>query len=290
MEGIRVGHEAMSIDGNKSPVTALNASAARHRRDVLSVSVVVVSDSSAEGERLSSILRRGGHRVTSFADIDVALDSIVDSTPQVILVSLSDSVESDHVVKQAMVLQAGEPKKSLFLSVARGESPMANVSVVESPPSSESLLDALESLLLTSSPGPAAREDLVNGYDLSYAMETDHLIDVAKNLGTAFLGEYVEMSFKDIRKQMVALEILAFRPDVMKIRGAFHTLQGLAMNAGCVGFSNYVSSWSQVPDKIVISSFRSILQSLLYAEPDARANALAVVRRMSGGATAGSGQ
>ena len=269
-----------------SGTTALQTSIARHRRDVPSISGVVLSPDSAERYRIQEILQRAGHTIFSTGDSEDALDLFADQQPSLFMIVADEGQGGDvqnavDTLKQLRVLRAGWRKDVKVMVIGDGVPGEFIDLRVPSGVTVEVVLNSVEALFRRSAESTTLQGE---AQDSDSSESPEHLADIAASLGVDFAAEYVRCSFSDIERQVRMIEGELFRKNSSTIRSSLHAIQGLALNVDASELSTSCREWRSKTDDELLRSTVLIAHSIWRMLPSARQRANQVLSELGHGA------
>jgi two-component system sensor histidine kinase RpfC len=224
-----------AVAGQQSKIISFDDPFVRHRARVPSMRILVADDQLNNRLVLGRLLERAGHRVIMAEDGEEALDCMERESFDVAIVDLHmPGLSGMDVIKQARVMQAGEPRTPVVilsadvtLDAMREATAAGAWTFLSKPVAVPRLLEVLGEIAAgvarprvpmepaTPSVRPAILEELAN-----------------MGLGANFLREFMEQCLSDASRCLLEIERKGSNADWEGVRESAHALKGVSDNIG----------------------------------------------------------
>ncbi|MBB5015002.1 ATP-binding protein [Rehaibacterium terrae] len=239
----------------------------RHRARVRPLRILVADDQAANRLVLERLLNRAGHSCLVAGNGEEALDRILDSSPDAVILDLHmPGISGFDVIKQARVMQAGRPRTPIIVlsadatvdAVQQAEAAGA-FAFLTKPVVVSRLLEALAEIAA----GSGEQVPMLPATANAPALRPDVLIELAgMGLGAGFLHDFVDQCLRDAARCLTDIERAGNGAHWDGMREAGHALKGIAENLGAQALVERSTEIMRCSDSVLASEWRRRLSGL----------------------------
>lgn len=239
----------------------------RHRARVRPLRILIADDQAANRLVLERLLNRAGHSCLVAENGEDALDRILDSTPDAVILDLHmPGISGFDVIKQARVMQAGRPRTPIIVlsadatvdAVQQAEAAGA-FAFLTKPVVVSRLLETLAEIAA----GGSEQVPMLPVAANAPALRPDVLIELAgMGLGAGFLHDFVDQCLRDAARCLTDIERAGNGSHWDGMREAGHALKGIAENLGAQALVERSTEIMRCSDAVLASEWRRRLSGL----------------------------